>query len=106
MDTNITKEENNNTEELVTDVKGNYRCYHFFQYNFIKFECLDQNFMAEMVEVRVKMYMCRICGIRYDNMESMKQHYNEEYDIFTLFWFQFCLIDLFFPSKKPSNIKC
>ena len=41
-----------------------------------------------------------------DNMESIKQHYNEEYEIFTLFWFQFCLIDLFFPSKKPSNIKC
>lgn len=40
--------------------------------------------MAEMVEVRVKMYMCRICGIRYDNMESMKQHYNEEYDYFRL----------------------
>ncbi|KAH9521508.1 hypothetical protein DERF_005161 [Dermatophagoides farinae] len=60
MDNNIPKEENNNTEELETDTK-------------------DQNFMAEMVEVRVKMYMCRICGIRYDNMESMKQHYNEDH---------------------------
>ena len=33
--------------------------------------------LAELVEVRVKLYSCRICGIRYDNMPAIKQHHLE-----------------------------
>lgn len=33
--------------------------------------------MADMVEVKVKMYSCRLCGIRYDDMQKMKMHYRD-----------------------------
>lgn len=49
--------------------------FDFFFY--LSVEEFDPHGIADMVEVKVKLYSCRKCGIRYDSMEHMEQHHRE-----------------------------
>ncbi|KAI2809709.1 hypothetical protein RDWZM_003098 [Blomia tropicalis] len=37
----------------------------------------DSESIADVMEVKVKLYSCRKCGIRYDSMENMEQHHRD-----------------------------
>ncbi|KAF7494201.1 Zinc finger protein [Sarcoptes scabiei] len=39
----------------------------------------DEESKDNLIEIRVKMYVCKICGIRYDSVNSMRQHYSDEH---------------------------